>query len=106
MQLTTMSQNTGCVLIFLQIYQDFWTTFKLSKAKSLHSRICFSQKVKDLEYLIKLFTSTVYKLTVFDLQDVKNGRFQRTVVYRVFICPKKYLRQLKACLLKSQLVEA
>ena len=101
-----MSQNTGCVLIFLQIYRDFWTTFKLSKAKSLHSRIGFSQKVKDLEYLIKLFTSTVYKLTAFDLQDVKNGRFQHTVVYRVFICPKKYLRQLKACLLKTQLVEA
>jgi hypothetical protein len=54
----------------------------------------------------KLFTSTVYKLTALDLQDVKNGRFQHAVVYRVFICQKKYLRQLKAFLLKSQLVEA
>jgi hypothetical protein len=84
MQLTTMSQNTGCVMIFVQIYRIFWTTFKLSKAKSLR----------------------LYKLSAFDLPDVKNGRFQRAVVYRVFICPKKYLRQLKACLLKSQLVEA
>ena len=71
-----------------QIYRDLWTNFKY------------------LEYLIKLFTSTVCKVTAFDLQDFKNGRFQRAVVYRVFICPKKYLRQLKACLLKSQLVEA
>ena len=65
-----------------------------------------SKKVKYLECLIKLFTSTVCKLIAFDLQDVKNRRFQRVVVYRVFICPKKYLRRLKACLLKSQLVEA
>jgi hypothetical protein len=43
--------------------------------------------------------STVYKLTAFDLQDVKNRRFQRVIVYRVFIYPKKYLRRLKACLL-------
>jgi hypothetical protein len=35
------------------------------------------------------------------LQDVKNGRFQRAVVYRVFICQKKYLRQLKACFFKE-----
>ena len=40
----------------------------------------------------------------FDLPDVKNRRFQSVVVYRVFICPKKYLRRLKAYLLKSQLV--
>jgi hypothetical protein len=93
----------------LQIYRDFWTNFKLSKTKSLRSRIYLplnSQKVKYFKYLIKLFTSTVCKLTAFDLQDVKNGRFQRAVVYRVFIFPKKYLRQLKACLLKSQQVEA
>ena len=89
----------------LQIYRDFWTNFKLSKAK-VSKNISSSQKVKYLKYLIKLFTSTVRKLTAFDLQDVKNGRFQRAVVYRVFICQKKYLRQLKACLLKSQLVEA
>ena len=96
----------------LQIYQDFWTNFKLSKSPfknmnmSPFKNISSSQKVKYLEYLIKLFTSTVCKVTAFDLQDFKNGRFQRAVVYRVFICPKKYLRQLKACLLKSQLVEA
>ena len=43
----------------LQIYRDFWTNFKLSKTKSLHSRIYLllnSQKVKYLKYLIKLFT--------------------------------------------------
>jgi hypothetical protein len=93
----------------LQIYRDFWTNFKLSKTKSLHSIIYLllnSQKVKYLKYLIKLFTSTVCKLTSFDLQDFKNGRFQRAVVYRVFICPKIYSLQLKACLLKSQQVEA
>ena len=90
----------------LEIYRDFWTNFKLSKAKNLHSRIyLLLKKVKYLKYLIKLFTSTVCKLTAFDLQDFKNGRFQRAVVYRVFICPKKYLRQMKACLLKSQQVE-
>ena len=46
----------------LQVSRDFWTTnFKVSKAKSLHSRIIISssQKVKYLKYLIKLFTSTV-----------------------------------------------
>jgi hypothetical protein len=67
----------------LQIYRDVWTNFKLSKTKSLHSRIYLlnSQKVKYLKYLIKLFTytSTVCKLTSFDLQDFKNGRFQRAV---------------------------
>ena len=90
----------------LQIYRDFWTNFKLSKAKVSIQEYIFYSKGKILKYLIKLFTSTVRKLTAFDLQDVKNGRFQRAVVYRVFICQKKYLRQLKACLLKSQLVEA
>jgi hypothetical protein len=50
----------------LQIYQDFWTNFKLSKANkeyifffssSPFKNISSSQKVKYLKYLIKLFTS-------------------------------------------------
>jgi hypothetical protein len=107
MQLTTIYFKIPVYDDILLISRDFWTNFKLSKTKSLHSRVyLLLSKVKYLKYLIKLFTSTVCKLTAFDLQDVKNGRFKRAVVYRVFICQKKYLRQLKACLLKSQLVEA
>jgi hypothetical protein len=97
-----------------RLFDDFFYKYteisgpllNLARQKVSIQEYVFSQKVKYLEYLIKLFTSTVYKLTAFDLQDVKNGRFQRAVVYRIFICQKKYLRQLKACLLKSQLVEA
>ena len=100
---TIMSQNDDFFYKYTEISGQL---LNLARRKVSIQEYVSSQKVKYLEYLIKLFTSTVYKLTALDLQDVKNGRFQRAVVYRVFICQKKYLRQLKACLLKSQLVEA
>jgi hypothetical protein len=94
------------MMIFYKYIRIFGPILNLARQKVSIQNISSSQKVKYLKYLIKLFTSTVCKVTAFDLQDFKNGRFERAVVYRVFICPKKYLRQLKACLLKSQLVEA
>ena len=93
-------------MIFHKYIGIFGPILNLARQKVSIQEYIFFSKVKYLEYLIKLFTSTVCKVTAFDLQDFKNGRFQRAVVNRVFICPKKYLRQLKACLLKSQLVEA
>jgi hypothetical protein len=70
-------------MIFYKYIGIFGPILNLARQKRLHSRIYLllnSQKVKYLKYLIKLFTSTVCKLTAFDLQDFKNGRFQRAVV--------------------------
>jgi hypothetical protein len=90
----------------LQTYRVFGPILNLARQKVSIQEYIFFSILKRQNILIKLFTSTVcIKLTAFDLQDFKNGRFQRAVVYRVFICPKIYSRQLKACLLKSQQVE-
>jgi hypothetical protein len=105
MQMTRIFQNT-CMMIFYKYTGISGPLLNLARQEVSIQEYVSSQKVKYLECLIKLFTSTVYKLTAFELQDIKNRRFQRVIVYRVFICPKKYLRRLKDCLLKSQLVEA
>ena len=94
------------MMIFYKYIRIFGPILNLARQKVSIEEYIFFSKGKILKILVKLFTSTVCKVTAFDLQDFKIGRFQRAVVYRVFICPKKYLRQLKACLLKSQLVEA